>query len=137
MIISPVPATTPTAWRVLLVDDDPLVSDSIRRMLEFDQRHVQCAGNGTEALALSEKQPFDIVLVDYLMPLMKGDVLAAKLKKLHPDLPIIMITADADKLDSSAQLPPAVDVLMGKPFQLDELREAVDRVLGKSFNSSP
>lgn len=114
------------------MDDDPLVSDSIRRMLEFDQRHVQCVDNGAEALALCEKQPFDVVLLDYLMPAMKGDVLAAKLKELYPDLPIIMITADADKLDPSAQLPFGVDVLMGKPFQLDELRDAVNRIMAKN-----
>jgi CheY-like chemotaxis protein len=131
VITSDVPATTPKVWRVLLVDDDPLVLDSIRRMLEFDQRHVQCGNTGAEALALCEKQTFDVVLVDYLMPVMKGDVLAIKLKELHPDLPIIMITADADKLDPSAQMPPGVDVLMGKPFQLDELREAVNSIVAK------
>ena len=101
-------------------------------MLEFDQRHVQCVGSGAEALALCQKQTFDVVFVDYLMPGMKGDVLAIKLKELCPDLPIIMITADADKLDPSAQLPPAVDLLMGKPFQLDDLRDAVNRIVAKS-----
>lgn len=127
-----VPATTPTVWRVLLVDDDPLVSDSIRRMLEFDQRQVHCVTSGAEALALCERQTFDIVLLDYLMPVMKGDVLAIKLKELCPDLPIVMITADADKLAQSEESPQGVDWVIGKPFQLDELRDAINRVLVKA-----
>jgi CheY-like chemotaxis protein len=117
---------------VLLVDDDPLVSDSIRRMLEFDHRQVQCAASGPEALALCENQTFDVVLLDYLMPVMKGDVLAIKLKELYPDLPIIMITADADKLAQSGELPPGVDLLVGKPFQFEALREAVNKVVVKA-----
>jgi CheY-like chemotaxis protein len=117
---------------VLLVDDDPLVSDSIRRMLEFDHREVQCAASGAEALAVCEKQTFDVVLLDYLMPVMKGDVLAIKLKALCPDLPIIMITADADRVAQSAGLPEGVDLLIGKPFQFEVLREAINRVTVKA-----
>ena len=126
------PATTPTVWRVLLVDDDPLVSDSIRRMLEFDQRNVRTAGSAADALALLEKETFDLVIVDYLMPVMKGDQLTVTLKKLYPNLPIIMITADPEKIDSIAEPPPGVDLLIGKPFQLNELRDAVTKMMAKA-----
>jgi CheY-like chemotaxis protein len=126
-----VPATTPGVWRVLLVDDDPLVSDSIRRMLEFDQRYVQTAGSAAEALVICEREKFDVVILDYLMPVTKGDALALALKGRYPALPIIMITADAEKLEASASPPEAVDLLIGKPFQLAELREALAKVLLK------
>jgi two-component system cell cycle response regulator CpdR len=126
-----VPATTPGVWRVLLVDDDPLVSDSIRRMLEFDQRYVQTAGSAAEALAICDREKFDVVILDYLMPVTKGDALALALKGRYPTLPIIMITADAEKLYASASPPDAVDLLIGKPFQLAELREALVKVLAK------
>jgi CheY-like chemotaxis protein len=126
-----VPATFSKVWRVLLVDDDPLVSDSIRRMLEFDKRNVHTVGSGAEALAMCEKQTFDIVILDYLMPVMKGDALAVSLKKIYPRVPIIMITADAEKLDPKSPKPAGVDVLMGKPFQLEELRDAVNQVVSK------
>jgi len=126
-----VPANTTTTWRVLLVDDDPLVSDSIRRMLEFDQKNVKAALSAAEALVLCEKETFDLVILDYLMPEMKGDKLAVALKARHPNLPIIMITADADKLESLHELPPGVDFVMGKPFQLAELRNSVNRALAK------
>jgi CheY-like chemotaxis protein len=132
MLSSSVPAATPGVWRVLLVDDDPLVSDSIRRMLEFDQRHVHSVGSGAEALAVCEKENFDVVILDYQMPVMKGDALAGALKERYPGLPIIMITADAEKLGASAPLRDPVDLLIGKPFQLDELRQAIAKVVLKN-----
>lgn len=132
MLLSAVPATTPNVWRVLLVDDDPLVSDSIRRMLEFDQRHVHNVGSAAEALAVCEKEQFDVVILDYLMPVMKGDELAIVLKDRYPDLPIIMITADAEKFNPSGPPPEGVDMLMGKPFQFDNLRQAVIKLVLKN-----
>jgi CheY-like chemotaxis protein len=114
------------------VDDDPLVSDSIRRMLEFDSRQVKSVPSGADALALLEKESFDLVIIDYLMPEMKGDRLAVMLKQRYPALPILMITADPEKIDAIAEPPPGVDLLMGKPFQLNELRDIVTKMLGKS-----
>jgi CheY-like chemotaxis protein len=125
----PVPSTS--AWRILLVDDDPLVCDSIRRMLEFDRQKVKVATSAQDALAICGKENFDLVIVDYMMPVMKGDKLAELLKERFPQLPIIMITADAEKVESPGQKPQGVDLLVGKPFQLDELRDAVSRVLPK------
>jgi CheY-like chemotaxis protein len=116
---------------VLLVDDDPLVSDSIRRMLEFDRRNVKAVSNGPDALALCEKETFDLIILDYLMPGMKGDILAITLKARHPSVPILMITADAEKLDTMSELPAGVDLIMGKPFQLADLRDAVNKALAK------
>jgi CheY-like chemotaxis protein len=127
-----VPETAIKPWRVLLVDDDPLVSDSIRRMLEFDQCRVQTVASGADALALCEKESFDLVIIDYLMPVMKGDTLAVMLKSNFPSLPILMITADAEKQDAAADPPPGVDLLMGKPFQFNELRNVVTKMLGKA-----
>src|SRR6185437_6996346 len=131
MIISDVPAsTTPTTtWRVLLVDDDPLVCDSIRRMLEFDQWQVQAATSAADALAICERDVFNLVILDYMMPIMKGDQLSVALKARYPDMPIIMITADAEKVEGTLETPAGVDLLMAKPFQLTDLRQAVRKVL--------
>ena len=101
-------------------------------MLEFDQRKVEVATNANEALAICEKEKFDLVILDYIMPVMKGDKLAALLKERFPRLPIIMITADAGKMESPEQKPEAVDMLVGKPFRLDELRDALSKVLPKA-----
>ena len=103
----PVPVNT--VWRILLVDDDLLVCDSIKRMLEFDGRKVQVATNADEALALCEDHAFDVILLDYLMPVTKGDQLALAIRERLPHQPIIMITADAEKVDAMNQPPSGVD----------------------------
>lgn len=126
------PAIPTTAWRILLVDDDPLVCDSVRRMLEFDSRKVEVATSGKEALDICQRETFDLIILDYLMPVMKGDTLAVALKEKLPEVPIIMITADAEKQDSLEDTPPGVDLMVGKPFRLDELRGAVSKVLAKA-----
>jgi CheY-like chemotaxis protein len=100
-------------------------------MLEFDKRHVHAVGSAAEALAVCEKESFEVVILDYLMPEMKGDALAATLRERYPNLPIIMITADAEKLDPATPRPVGVDVIMGKPFRFDQLLEAVNKVVSK------
>ena len=97
-------------------------------MLTFDGHEVQTAHGGKEALALFEKHPFDVVITDFAMPVMKGDELAAAIKARDPNRPVIMITAYAEMLQSSEHPLPAVDYMISKPFLLDDLREAIARV---------
>jgi CheY-like chemotaxis protein len=106
-------------------------------MLEFDQCRVRSVASGAEALAVCEKETFDLVILDYLMPVMKGDTLAVILKSIYPNLPILMITADAEKQDAIAEPPPGVDVLIGKPFQLNELRDTLTRIMSTPRDPQP
>lgn len=103
----------------------------MRRMLEVDGRQVALAGSAKEALTLCDQQAFDLIIIDYLMPVMKGDKLALAIRERFPHKPIIMITADAEKVESMKENPPGVDLVIAKPFRLDDLREAVGRVLLK------
>ena len=111
--------------RILVVDDEPLVCDSVKTMLKFCGHQVETAASAKEALDLLEKSRFDLVIVDYAMPEMKGDKLAAIIKSRIATQPIAMITASASMLQSSENPLTGVDVLISKPFQLDELREVV------------
>ena len=126
------PATPTSGRRILLVDDDPMVCDSVRMMLEFDQQKVRVASNAKEGLAIFEKEEFDLVILDYMMPEMKGDKLAELLKQRSSQIPIIMITADAGKIESPGQKPACVDLVVGKPFRLDDLRNAMIKVSSKA-----
>ena len=114
--------------RILVVDDEPLVCDAVKMMLEFDDHVVQTAGNGKEALALLEKHQFDVVITDFQMPLMKGDELAAAIKTLNPKQPVVMITAYAEMLQASGNPLTGVDFMISKPFLLENLREAIAKV---------
>jgi|SRR5882724_344409 len=101
-------------------------------MLEFDHHKVTTAASAAEALTHCDNGTFDLVLLDYLMPVTKGDQLARLLKERFPNLPIIMITADAEKADSMAARPPGVDFMMAKPFQFSDLRDAINKMMLKA-----
>ena len=79
-----------------------------------------------------EQGKFDLSIMDYSMPGMKGDELAAVIKQRLPHQPIIMITAYAEMLKSSSNPLPGVDFIISKPFSLAELREAIAGVLPES-----
>ncbi len=112
--------------RILVVEDDPSARESIKLLLQIDRHLVTEAKDGSEALALLSQQPFDLVILDYVMPGMKGWEVALNIKRLAPALPILMVTGYAEKL-SGADKP--VDAVLGKPFAVDELRDAVAKLL--------
>jgi CheY-like chemotaxis protein len=98
-------------------------------MLTFDGHRVETANSGKEALTLLEKEKFDLVITDYAMPVMKGDQLAAAIKSRAPNQPIVMITAYAEMLQASGNALSGVDFVISKPFLLENLREAIVKVL--------
>jgi CheY-like chemotaxis protein len=115
--------------RILVVDDEPFVCDAVRMMLTFDGHDVMTANSGKDALVLFDQHPFDLVITDFAMPAMKGDELAVAIKARSPDQPIIMITAYAEMLESSGKKMPGIDFIISKPFLLEHLREALNKVL--------
>ena len=119
--------TTPEniARRILVVDDEAVVCDSISKVLALDRHEVETATSGQAGLAAFQAGTFDLVIIDYEMPGMKGDKLAAAIRALAPQQPIIMMTAYGEALRFAGDFPLAVDSVMGKPFDLQELREAV------------
>jgi CheY-like chemotaxis protein len=115
--------------RILVVDDEPFVCDAVKMMLAFDGHDVLTASSGKEALAIFDKEKFDLVITDFAMPGMKGDELAAAIKARSPGQPVVMITAYAEMLQSSGKSLPGVDFVVSKPFLLEHLREAIATVL--------
>jgi CheY-like chemotaxis protein len=121
--------------RILVVDDEPFVCDALKMMLDFDGHLVQTASNGREALGMFEDGRFDLVITDFEMPAMKGDELAAAIKKISPGQPVVMVTAYAEMLQTTHGLMPGVDMIIGKPYLLDSLRQAIAKVVGKKENA--
>jgi len=117
-----------TAKRILLADDDDGVRSTLRFLLGMDQHKVSEARNGQEALACYRRGSFDLVITDYVMPVMKGDELAANIKSLKPRQPILLITAYADQLDRANS---GIDAVLGKPFSFQQLREVIKQLLSE------
>jgi CheY-like chemotaxis protein len=112
---------------ILVVDDEPFVAESVQFLLEEDGYVVEQASSGSEALGKFEPGKFDMVFTDYLMPVMRGDKLAAAIKTLCPTQPVVMITAFPEKLQTSACALGGVDSLICKPFDARMLRTALAR----------
>ena len=121
--------TTVSPRNILVVDDEPYVCDALKMLLSLDGHRVVTAGSGPEALELYGKEPFDLVITDYSMPAMKGDELSVAIKVLNPGQRIVMITAYVEALTSAGGRPNGVDVLVSKPFQLDQIRQAISEAL--------
>jgi len=116
-------------YHILVVDDEPDVRQAIKMMLEHDGHEVQTVDSGEAALALLEHNTFDLITTDYSMAGMKGNQLAATVKKCRPDQPIIMVTAFAADFHPSGKPTGGVDCVLSKPFTMIELREAIARVM--------
>ena len=112
---------------ILVVDDEPLIRQSVQMLLEDDGYIVDEAGSGPEALAKFAPGKFDMIFTDYCMPDMRGDQLAAAIKMRSPKQAIVMITAFPEKLPCSDVPLGGVDSFICKPFDVDALRTAIDR----------
>ena len=117
------------ALQILVVDDEPAVCRAMKMMLEHDGHKVQTASSGREALALLEQCRFDLVTTDFSMPEMKGDALAIAIKQRLPNQPVLMISGNALTSQSSGNPLTGVDLVIGKPFLLADLRKAIDKLL--------
>jgi two-component system cell cycle response regulator CpdR len=112
--------------RVLVVEDQEPVRACLRMMLELEGHQVTEASNGAEALNLFASGHFDLVITDFEMPVMNGNVLAVRIKQLSPSLPILMISASA-WARRDAENP--VDALLDKPFTMAGLHSALGKLL--------
>lgn len=83
------------AHRVLLVDDEPLVLESLKRTLHREPYEILCANSGNEALAILEIEPVDVVMADEMMPGMLGSELLATVCRRYPDTMRIILTGYA------------------------------------------
>jgi signal transduction histidine kinase len=117
------------ALRVLVVDDHPGIREIVSAYLAEDCHTVETAANANEALEKFRESQFDLVITDRAMPEMNGDQLAASIKELRPQEPIIMLTGFADLIHASGGPSRHVDLVMSKPARLDDLRRAILEVL--------
>ncbi|WP_456426875.1 hybrid sensor histidine kinase/response regulator [Rhodocaloribacter sp.] len=111
--------------RILVVDDERGVRTVLCKMLALRGHTAVEAASGAEALALIEREAFDLVFTDQGMPEMSGRQLARALRRRVPDLPIVLITGDTEAGAPDEH----VNLVLGKPFKLEHLDDAVRRLL--------
>jgi DNA-binding response OmpR family regulator len=117
--------------RVLVVDDDPQVLKLLRVNFELEGFEVMSATNGEEALELVGRDTPDVVVCDVMMPGIDGLEVVRRLRA-HPDtvsLPLVVVSAKAQRADVRAGLKLGADEYVTKPFDPAELIEIVQRLL--------
>ena len=123
--------------RILVVDDEELVSELITRMLEHLGYPVVCVSSGQEALALiKKKEKFDAVVLDMNMPTMSGKETLHKLKKIKPGLPVIISTGYSNAALEPTLLNELVDGFLQKPYQMEELSKVLQEVFDETKEKS-
>jgi CheY-like chemotaxis protein len=113
---------------VLVIDDDPDVRAFLAESLDAFGYAVTQAQDGPQGLALIAQQKPDILLVDYAMPGMTGAEVAARVRKIHADLPIVFASGYAETA-ALENVRDANTAILRKPFRLGELQEAVANAL--------
>ena len=107
--------------QLLLAEDDPILANALVEQLTHAGFQVEHAPNGPVAAYLLTKHPFDVAVLDIGLPMMDGLTLLKKVRLLHPDLPVVILTA-LDELDSRvAGLNAGADDYITKPFDFPEL----------------
>lgn len=121
--------------KILIVDDTRFLRYRVRADLKPITDQVQEAADGKEAVQLFRQVEFDLVFLDIDMPVLDGIKTLQALKAIHPDTPVVMITAMAGDKDKAKCLELGADDYITKPFSSDELKRVALQILKKKKRS--
>jgi two-component system, OmpR family, response regulator len=117
---------------LLVVDDEHFLRDAVATLLNSLGFTVTSAGTGTEALRLARSRPFDLLILDVMLPDLDGFEIVQRLRRDRNQVPVIFLTAKDTREDKVAGLTMGGDDYITKPFHLDELTARVRTVLRRT-----
>jgi len=124
------PARPTRGGKVLLVDDDAEIIESMRTVLESKGYEILVARDGNQGLLMAERDSPDLVVLDMMMPKRSGFLVLEKLRRSHPvPVRVIMITANEGSRHKAYAEMLGVDDYIRKPFPMDRLLDSVQRLL--------
>ncbi len=121
--------------KILVVDDEQLLVKGIKFNLENEGYQVQTAYDGEAAVELARHEDFDLIILDWMMPVMSGSDACMKIREFS-DVPVIMLTARSEDADKLMGFACGADDYVTKPFNILELKARV-RALLKRSNAVP
>ena len=125
------PPEPPRSLRVLLVDDDAEIIESMRTVLESKGYEILVARDGNQGLLMAERENPDLVVLDMMMPKRSGFLVLERLRRSRPvPMRVIMITANEGSRHRASAEMLGVDDYIRKPFAMDRLLDSVQRLLG-------
>ena len=128
---------TDRAPRILLVDDEQPIQTLLSFPLQRDGYEVVQASDGAAALARFSEQPFDLVVLDLMLPRMDGLEVCKRLRADGSTVPIIMLTAKSEEIDKVLGLELGADDYITKPFSMREFRSRVKAALRRAGMARP
>jgi CheY-like chemotaxis protein len=123
--------------RILFVDDEPMLIDIVKRMLQSLSYKVTASSSPIEALDIfrSQADNYDLVITDLTMPQMTGDKLSHEIVTLNPDIPIILCTGFGASIPDEKARSAGIRAFLKKPIVMSEIAETIRKVLDE--NSGP
>ena len=123
--------------KILVVDDEPAVRESLRRALELEGYEIELAENGREALdRLDSESQHDAVILDVLMPGLDGLEVCRRIRSAGNRVPVLMLTARDEVENRVAGLDAGADDYVTKPFALEELLARVRALLRRATDGT-
>ncbi|MEW6665002.1 MAG: response regulator [Thermodesulfobacteriota bacterium] len=123
--------------KVLVIDDDQMVLDSVKRVLSEESYEVETTLSGRQGLEWALKRSYDLVLTDVRMPDIGGMIVLRDIKRAKPALPVMIITGYASVRSAVQAMKLGAADYIEKPFSPEELLEALDRAIEKTAGQEP
>ncbi len=117
---------------ILLVEDEENLQEALKLNLELEDYEVTSAWTGVEALELVQKEHFDLMILDVMLPELDGIAVCETIRLQNNDIPILILSAKNSSADRVLGLKKGADDYLTKPFNLEELLLRVSKLLQKS-----
>lgn len=117
--------------KILVVDDEKLLVKGIKFNLENEGYEVQAAYDGAAAVELARQEDFDLIILDWMMPVLSGSDACMKIREFS-DVPVIMLTARSEDADKLMGFACGADDYVTKPFNILELKARIKALLRRS-----
>lgn len=119
-------------FSILLVEDEENLQEALKLNLELEGYEVTGAWDGAEALQAVEKEYFDLIILDVMLPEIDGITVCETIRLTNPDIPILILSAKNSSADRVLGLKKGADDYLTKPFNLEELLIRVNNLIKKS-----
>ena len=115
--------------KILVIEDEKMLADSIKAMLQRNGFQVECVYDGESGREYAELGIYDLLILDVMMPKMDGFEVARQVRRARCNTPILMLTARSDVQDRIAGLNAGADYYLTKPFDSEELIASINALL--------
>jgi DNA-binding response OmpR family regulator len=123
--------------KILLIEDDAAIALGIQTSLQAEHYHVTHAADGDDGFSLALKHPFDVIILDWMLPSKNGKDICRDLREKTITTPILMLTSKADEADKVLLLELGADDYLTKPFSIKELHARIKAILRRTEKTEP